>query len=120
MSQSVVEQSTALSLMSGETYIIFNNLRGSIIIWVNCDRDLQIRLSTEEFMRTAYSIFPNLNLPELLKYLNRGEYIFTDKLSIKPLRPTEIEIQNVTPTMKDVLRSGFLKNRGSGGHFRIF
>lgn len=102
--QTSLDNNEALSLASGESYIIFNDLRGKIVVWINCDKDMQIRLTQEELKKSFYSIFPNLNISDLLFYLNRGDYVFTDKLNVRPLRPQDAEKTSPVPTLKDAMQ----------------
>lgn len=103
-SQTSLDNNEALSLASGESYILFNDLRGKIVVWINCDKDMQIRLTQEELKKSFYSIFPNLNISDLLFYLNRGDYVFTDKLNVRPLRPQDAGGANPIPTLKDAMQ----------------
>lgn len=103
-SQTSLDNNEALSLASGESYILFNDLRGKIVVWINCDKDMQIRLTQEELKKSFYSIFPNLNISDLLFYLNRGDYVFTDRLNVRPLRPQDAGRTNPIPTLKDAMQ----------------
>lgn len=103
-SQTSLDNNEALSLASGESYILFNDLRGKIVVWINCDKNMQIRLTQEELKKSFYSIFPNLNISDLLFYLNRGDYVFTDKLNVRPLRPQDAGRDNPIPTLKDAMQ----------------
>lgn len=98
-----VANEETVSLVSGESYVLFNNLRGRIVIWVNCDKEMVVKLSMDEFKKTFYSIFPNLNISDMLFYLNRGDYVFTDKLTVKPLHPKIMETESPVPTLKDAI-----------------
>ena len=60
-------------------------------------------MTLEELKKSASSIFPDVNLSNLLFYLNRGDYVYTDKKIVRPLRPKEVPIQNPTPTLNDVI-----------------
>ena len=92
----------AVQLISGETYIIFNNLRGKVIIWINCDKEMQISMTTGELIKAAPSIFPQLDISNLLYFLSRGDYVFTDKLTIRPLKPQNPEETPIIPTLAEV------------------
>ena len=94
---------TTVGLATGESYILFNNLRGKIVVWINCDKEMSVLMSLEDLKKSASSIFPDINLSSLLFYLNRGDYVYTDKKIIRPLRPQEIQMQNPTPTLNDVV-----------------
>ena len=94
---------TTVGLATGESYILFNNLRGKIVVWINCDKEMSVLMTLEDLKKSASSIFPNVNLSDLLFYLNRGDYVYTDKKIVKPLRPQEVLVQNPTPTLNDVI-----------------
>ena len=70
---------TTVGLATGESYIIFNNLKGKIVVWINCDKEMSVLMTLEELKKSASSIFPDVNLSSLLFYLNRGDYVYTDK-----------------------------------------
>lgn len=94
---------TTVGLATGESYILFNNLRGKIAVWINCDKEMSVLMTLEDLKKSASSIFPNVNLSNLLFYLNRGDYVYTDKKIVKPLRPQDVSVQNPTPTLNDVI-----------------
>lgn len=94
----------ALNLMSGESYIMFNNLKGSIVVWINCDKEMQVKMTLDELKKAAYSLFPQLNISDLLFYLSRGDYVYTDKLTVRPLHPRQFATQSLIPSLKDVTR----------------
>lgn len=94
---------TTVGLATGESYILFNNLRGKIVVWINCDKEMSVLMTLEDLKKSASSIFPNVNLSNLLFYLNRGDYVYTDKKIVKSLRPQDVSVQNPTPTLNDVL-----------------
>lgn len=94
---------TTVGLATGESYIIFNNLKGKIVVWINCDKEMSVLMTLEELKKSASSVFPDVNLSSLLFYLNRGDYVYTDKKIVRPLRPKEVPIQNPTPTLNDVI-----------------
>ena len=114
----LLQEEDHVELTSGENYILYNNLKGYIIIWINCEKDLQVRVSTEEFKEIASSIFPQLHIPELLKYLNQSEYVFTDKLQVRPLRAPELPITSPVPTLKDVQKA-LNQQRNKKNHFKF-
>ena len=64
---------------------------------------MSVLMTLEDLKKSASSIFPNVNLSDLLFYLNRGDYVYTDKKIVKPLRPQEVLVQNPTPTLNDVI-----------------
>lgn len=100
----IAENSNEVSnLFSGESYIMFNNLKGKTIIWINCDKEMQYFMDNEELISAAPTLFPELNISELLFYLKRGDYIFTDKLTIRPLKPQIQAQENAVPMLKDIL-----------------
>lgn len=92
-----------VELLSGDTYILFNDLRGNIVIWVNCDPEMSVSIDSHDFKMNIYKLFPQLNAPEVLKQLSQGSYIFTDKMIIKPLKPQNFENLSLTPTLNDVV-----------------
>lgn len=101
----------AIDLISGENYIIFNNMKGKIVIWVNCDKDMAVKLTKDDFIKSSKTLFPFLNISDLLYYIYRGDYIYTDKKIIKPLRPNNLESFSSVPTLKEV--TGFLNKSKS-------
>lgn len=98
----MLDNEDKVSLLSGETYILYNNLRGKIVIWINCDKGTSVKIDAIEFRTLAYSLFPNLNINLLLRYLNKGNYIFTDKMHIKELHPTLPKNENPIPSLKEL------------------
>lgn len=94
-----------VGLISGETYIMFNNLRGYITVWINCDKDMSVNISKDDLIKIAPTLFPAINLSELLRMLQRGSYIFTDKFTIKQLKSTKEINTNILPSFNDVSRS---------------
>lgn len=91
------EENDQVNLLSGEDYILFNNLKGGITVWINCDQEMQVTIDTQEFQKVARDLFPKLEIVVLLKLLNRGEYVYTDKLSCRPLR-SSVDLTNIPVT----------------------
>lgn len=94
-----------IGLISGETYIMFNNLKGFITVWINCDRDMAVNITKEDLIKIAPSLFPALKLSELLSLLQRGNYIFTDKFNIRQLKPNNENFENILPSFNDIARN---------------
>lgn len=90
------------SLASGETYIIFNNLKGQVVVWINCDKEMAIKLSKKDLIEVAPTIFPQIDLSKLLYLISRGDYVFTDKLVLRTLKPNAKTGFEVLPTLKSV------------------
>lgn len=90
------------SLASGETYIIFNNLKGQVVVWINCDKEMAIKLSKKDLIEVAPTIFPQIDLSKLLYLISRGDYVFTDKLVLRTLKPNAKADFGVLPTLKSV------------------
>jgi hypothetical protein len=109
-----------VNLLSGDTYILYNDMRGHIVFWIDCNKELQIRMSTDEFRKSAYSIFPNIKLSELLTQLNQGNYVFTDKLILRPLKPKKDFQRQLVPTIKDLKQAGYFNNiQNRNGIFQL-
>lgn len=94
-----------MSLASGETYIMFNNLKGYITVWINCDREMAINITKDDLVKISPTLFPAIKLSELLTLLQRGNYVFTDKFSVKVLKSKQPEISNILPSFEDVSRN---------------
>lgn len=93
-----------VNLLSGENYILFNNLRGGINIWINSDPEMQTTIASQDFQKIAADLFPQLSISELLKALSRGSYIFTDKFCIRTLRPKSILAEEaIIPSLQSAL-----------------
>lgn len=91
-------------LLGGEDYIIFANPKGGFYIWINCDQEMQIEISKEELMQIFPVIFPIANFPHLLESLNRGNYVYSDKVSFKQLRPSfDNSLAFSLPTAEDAV-----------------
>ena len=91
-------------LLTGGDYIIFNNLHGGINVWINCDEDMQVTITHDDFIKLLPNLFPKQNLSEILKLVNRGEYVYTDRTTIKPLRAkVDFNTQSVVPTLDAAL-----------------
>lgn len=104
----ILENEDSVNLASGETYILFNNLKGRIVVWINCDKDMAISLTTQDLIQVAPSIFPQLKVQELLYYLNRGDYVFTNRYIIRPLKSQQIKDSSPLFGLQGALKS--LKN----------
>lgn len=100
----------AIDLISGENYIIFNNLKNKIVIWVNCDKEMAVKMSKDDFIKSSKTLFPFLNISEILYYIYRGDYVYTDKKVIKPLRSSTIDNISLLPTLKEI---SALKNKNT-------
>lgn len=93
------------SLLTGENYILYHNLKGCINIWINSDPEMQVSIDSYEFTKIAQDLFPGLQISKLLKLLNQGSYVFTDKMTLKPLRPSsDMGDQSVIPSLQDALQ----------------
>ena len=100
-----ISEDEAVNLLTGDDYILFNDMKGSIVIWINCDQEMEVRLSSKDFRKTVYKLFPNIQIPTLIKYLNQGQYVYTDKLQLKLVRPQNFEFINLVPTLADINRT---------------
>lgn len=91
-------------LLTGENYIIFNNLHGVINVWVNCDEEMQVTITREDFIKLMPNLFPGMKHSQILELLNRGEYIYTDRTTVKPLR-SKVNFDDfaVMPTVEDAM-----------------
>ena len=100
-----ISEDEAVNLLTGDDYILFNDIKGNIVIWINCDQEMEVRLSSKDFRKTVYKLFPNIQIPILIKYLNQGQYVYTDKLQLKLVRPQNFEFVNLVPTLADINRA---------------
>lgn len=100
-----ISEDEAVNLLTGDDYILFNDMKGNIVIWINCDQEMEVRLSSKDFRKTVYKLFPNIQIPILIKYLNQGQYVYTDKLQLKLVRPQNFEFVNLVPTLADINRA---------------
>ena len=100
-----ISEDEAVNLLTGDDYILFYDMKGSIVIWINCDQEMEVRLSSKDFRKTVYKLFPNIQIPILIKYLNQGQYVYTDKLQLKLVRPQNFEFVNLVPTLADINRA---------------
>lgn len=101
-------------LLAGEDYILYNDLHGNIVIWINSDEEMQVSVDRDDFIKIAKDLFPALNFTKLLKLLNRGDYLWTDKLQIKSLRPKfDLDSYQPLPTTSDAMNYRRVKNTGT-------
>lgn len=93
-------------LITGEDYILFNNLKHGITIWINCDPEIQVTLDSVEFATLIPSLFPNVNATELLREINKGAYVYTDKTCVKTIRSDyDLDKVSITPTLNDTIQA---------------
>ena len=92
-------------LASGKNYIVHPPLRNKITIWVNCSKDMQIKLTTDDFKVAARTLFKEHPLEKILNLLYGGSIIFIDKDSCKPLHPKKMENPSPIPSYGDVLKA---------------
>lgn len=93
-------------LVTGEDYILFNNLRHGITIWINCDPEIQVTINSMEFATLVPSLFPGINAVELIREINKGAYVYTDKNIIKPLSSKfDLDKVSITPTLSDTVKA---------------
>lgn len=96
-------------LLTGENYILFNNLRHGITIWINCDPEIQVTIDSVEFATLVSSLFPGVNATALLRELNKGAYVYTDKNVIRPLRSKiDLDQYAIAPGLDTAMQ--FVKN----------
>ena len=60
--ENIKEEDEQVNLLSGEDYILFNNLKGGITVWINCDQEMQVTKDTQEFQKVAKDLFPKLEI----------------------------------------------------------
>ena len=96
-------QDTMAEIAAGESYIIHPPINGKICIWVNCDKQMQVKLTTTDFRIAAQTLFKQYALTGLLKLLNQGETLYIDNTTCKPLRAKKIDRVCPIPMLKDVL-----------------
>lgn len=94
------------NLMSGGTYIIFANPKGGVTIWINCDEDMQITISRQDFINLMPNLFIGMNHSKILELITRGTYLFTDRKSVKTLRPKiDLDMMFKMPTIDDAMQT---------------
>lgn len=91
-----------INLATGESYIMFNNLKGYIVVWINCKQDICTKITKEDLIKLAPTIFPGVKLSEVLFYLQRGDYIYIDKFSVRPLKNKNKNNYEILPTLKNL------------------
>lgn len=91
-----------INLATGDSYIMFNDLKGSIVVWINCKKDISAKITKADLIKLAPTLFPNVKLSEILFYLQRGDYIYIDKFSVKPLKVKNKVDFEILPTLKSV------------------
>lgn len=91
-----------INLATGDSYIMFNDLKGVIVVWINCKKDISTKITKNDLIKLAPTLFPNIKLSEILFYLQRGDYIYVDKFSVKPLKAKNKIDFEILPTLKSV------------------
>lgn len=87
-------------LLTGEDYILFNNLKNGVTIYINCDPEIQVTIDSLEFARLIPDLFPGVNSTALLRELNKGSYVYTDKYDFRPVRSkVDFEKLAITPSL---------------------
>ena len=92
-------------LASGENYIVHPPFKGKITIWVNCDKDMQIKLTTDDFKVTARSLFKNHPLEKILTLLYGGSILFIDANNCKTVHPKKLDNPSPLPGYSTVLKA---------------
>lgn len=79
--------------------IQYNYLRKDYEIWINLEEDNRIFLIKENFIKSIKSIFPKINITDLLELTNKGSIVFINK---DEFREVKSKNQNISPTLPKI------------------
>lgn len=99
-----LEREVITEIAAGESYIVQPPIKGKICVWVNCDREMQIKLTTDDFRKAAVSLFKHTSITQILRMLHQGETLYIDDHTCKPLKPKKEDMVSPLPTLKDVIK----------------
>lgn len=100
-----IEENDLVDLMAARDYLMFPPMNGKIDIWINCEKEMKVRIYTEDLPKVLPSICPNINCSLLLAYLKDGNITYVSPTKCKPIEFTNEIEYNVVPTLDQTLKA---------------
>jgi len=96
-----VEDEDKINLMSANDFIIFPPDRwGNVNIWVNCKKEMNVRISFYDLKNSVKSLFGSkIDSGEFIYLIQRGSIVYTDKKSYGVINPKPMEMESPIPTL---------------------
>ena len=96
-----VEDEDKINLMSANDFLIFPPDRsGNVNIWVNCKKEMNVRISFYDLKNSVKSLFGSkIDAVDFIYLIQRGSIIYTDKKVYGIINPKPMGMENPIPTL---------------------